>query len=141
MKFAFFSNSYLPYLSGITLSIKTLKDELQKLGHTAFVVGPKYPGHTESDPKILRLPSLPATYPGYRLVFPYSPSIFSILKKERIELIHAHNPFGVGLAALLLARRMRVPFVYTFHTLFSRYVHHAAFIPQRLAKRAVSAYL
>ncbi len=141
MKFAFFSNSYLPYLSGITLSIKILKDELQKLGHTAFVVGPKYPGHTESDPKILRLPSLPATYPGYRLVFPYSPSIFSILKKERIELIHAHNPFGVGLAALLLARRMRVPFVYTFHTLFSRYVHHAAFIPQRLAKRAVSAYL
>lgn len=141
MKFAFFSNSYLPYLSGITLSIKILKDELQKLGHTAFVVGPKYPGHTESDPKILRLPSLPATYPGYRFVFPYSPWIFSILKKERIELIHAHNPFGVGLAALLLARRMRVPFVYTFHTLFSRYVHHAAFIPQRLAKRAVSAYL
>lgn len=141
MKLAFFSNSYLPYLSGITLSIKTLKDELQRLGHTVFVIGPKYPGHTESDPKILRLPSLPATYPGYRFVFPYSPWIFSILKKEKIDLIHAHQPFGVGLAALLLARRMKVPFVYSFHTLFSRYVHHASFVPQRLAKRAVSAYL
>ncbi len=141
MKLAFFSNSYLPYLSGITLSIKTLKDELQRLGHTIFVIGPKYPGHIESDPKILRLPSLPATYPGYRFVFPYSPWIFSILKKQKIDLIHAHQPFGVGLAALLLARRMKVPFVYSFHTLFSRYVHHASFIPQRLAQRAVSAYL
>jgi glycosyltransferase involved in cell wall biosynthesis len=141
MKVALFSNSYLPYLSGITLSIKTLKDELRHLGHTAYVVGPRYPRHVEDDPKVLRLPSLPATYPGYRFVFPYSPWVFSALKKEQIELIHAHQPFGVGLAALSLARRMRIPFVYSFHTFFSRYVHHAPLIPQRLAKWAVTAYL
>ena len=47
----------------------------------------------------------------------------------------------MGLGALLLARRMKIPFVYTFHTLFSRYVHHAPFIPQRLAKRVVVNYL
>jgi 1,2-diacylglycerol 3-alpha-glucosyltransferase len=141
MKIAFFSNSFLPYLSGITLSIKTLKDELRALGHTVFIVGPRYPGYAETDPQILRLLSLPATYPGYRLVFPYSYRIFSLLKKEKIDLVHAHQPFGVGMAALLLARRMKIPFVYSFHTLFSRYVHHAPFIPQRLAKRAVAAYL
>ncbi|KPJ67059.1 hypothetical protein AMJ44_07475 [candidate division WOR-1 bacterium DG_54_3] len=141
MRVAFFTNSYLPYLSGITLSIKTLKDELQARGQTIIVIGPRYPGHLESDPQILRLPSLPATYPGYRLVIPYSYQIFTRLKREKIDLIHAHQPFGVGLAALLLARRMKIPFVYTFHTLFSRYVHHAPFIPQRLAKRAVAAYL
>lgn len=141
MKLAFFTGSYLPYLSGITLSIKILKDELQTFGHTIFVVGPKYPAHTESDPQILRLPSLPATYPGYRFVLPYSYKIFARLKKEKIDLIHAHQPFGVGLAALMLARRMKIPLVYTFHTLFSRYVHHAPFIPQRLAKRALAAYL
>jgi glycosyltransferase involved in cell wall biosynthesis len=141
MKVALFSNSYLPYLSGITLSIKTLKDELRHLGHTAYVVGPWYPGLVKTDPKVLRLPSLPATYPGYRFVFPYSPGVFSALKKEQIELIHAHQPFGVGLAALSLARRMKIPFVYSFHTLFSRYVHHAPVIPQRLAKWAVAAYL
>ena len=141
MKIALFSNSYLPYLSGITLSIKTLKDELCSLGHTAFVVGPSYPGHKETDARSLRLPSLPATYPGYRFVLPYSPPIFSALRKEKIELIHAHQPFGVGLAALLLARRMKIPFVYSFHTLFTRYVHHAPFIPQRLAKRLIASYV
>ena len=141
MKIALFSNSYLPYLSGITLSIKILREELEKLGHTVFIVGPKYPGHMEYDPKIFRLPSLPATYPGYRLVFPCSPSIFAKLKKEKIDLIHAHQPFGVGQAARLLARRMRVPIVYSFHTLFSRYVHHTPWAPQRLAKVLVARYL
>jgi glycosyltransferase involved in cell wall biosynthesis len=141
MKIAFFTNQYLPYLSGITLSIKILKEELENLGHTVFVLGPKYPDYIEPDRRVLPLPSLPATYPGYRLVIPYSASAFATLKKEKIDLIHAHQPFGVGLTALLLAKRMRVPFVYTMHTLFPRYVHHTPFIPQTLAKRAVSAYI
>ena len=141
MRIAFFSNAYLPYLSGITLSIKTLRAELEKLGHTIFVVGPRYPKHKESDPNILRLPSLPATYPGYRFVIPYSFKIFSRLKKENLDLVHAHQPFGVGLAALLFARINKLPFVYTFHTLFPRYVHHVPFIPKGPAKRLLTAYL
>jgi len=141
MRVAFFANCYLPYLSGVTLSIKTLRDELNLLGHETFVIGPQYPGHIETDPNIFRLLSLPAPYPGYRLVFPYSYSIFSRLKKEKIDIIHAHQPFGVGLAALGLARRMKIPLVYTLHTLFPRYVHHLPLIPDWLSKRAVSGYL
>jgi len=141
MKVALFSNSYLPYLSGITLAVKTLKDELRALGHTVYVVGPQYPSHKETDPYILRLPSLPATYPGYRIVFPYSYSAFSKLKNEKIDIIHAHQPFGVGTAARLLARRMGIPFVYSFHTLFSRYVHNVPLIPQGLARLLVTSYV
>jgi 1,2-diacylglycerol 3-alpha-glucosyltransferase len=141
MRLSLFTNSYMPYLSGITISVKMLKDELRACGHEVFVVGPQYPGHKEDDPKIFRLFSLPATYPGYRLVWPYSYRIFRQLKREKIQLIHAHQPFGVGLAAMLLARRMKIPFVYTFHTLFSRYLHHVPLIPQRFVKRAVVNYL
>ncbi len=141
MKIALFSNSYLPYLSGITISVSILKLELEKLGHTVFVVGPSYPGHQEADPTILRLPSIPAPYPGYRLVFPYSPSVFRKLKKEKIDLIHVHQPFEVGIAARLLAKKMGIPFVYTFHTLFSRYVHNVAFLPKKLAAQTVARYL
>ena len=141
MKIALFSNSYFPYLSGITISVSILKLELEKLGHTVFVIGPNYPGHKETDPTILRLPSIPATYPGYRLVFPYLPTVFHKLKKEKIDLIHAHQPFGVGTAAKMLAKKMGIPFVYTFHTLFSRYVHNVAFLPKKLAAQIVARYL
>lgn len=141
MKIALFSNSYLPYLSGITISVKMLKDELRALGHTVFVVGPTYPKHKETDPQIFRLPSVPASYPGYRFVWPYSYRAYSRLKKEKVEIAHVHQPFGVGLAALLFARFRGIPIVYSFHTLFSRYVHHAPWVPQRLAKWFIAGYL
>jgi len=141
MKIAFFSNCYLPYLSGISLSIKSFRDELEKLGHTVFVVWPKYPGHKELDPQILSFPSLPATYPGYRFVLPFSQQVYKHLREEKIDLIHVHQPFGVGLAAWWFARRLKIPVVYSFHTLFSRYVHNAPFVPQKLAKFIVAKYL
>ncbi|MFH1826475.1 MAG: glycosyltransferase [bacterium] len=141
MKVAFFSNSYFPYLSGITISIGILREELELLGHTAFVVAPGYPGHVETDRRILRLPSAPAPYPGYRLVLPYSYKIFDSLRKEKIDIIHAHQPFEVGLAGLALARRLKIPFVYTFHTLFTRYSHHVPLLPEKFTKGALVAYL
>jgi glycosyltransferase involved in cell wall biosynthesis len=141
MKLAFFTNSYLPYLSGVTLSVKTLKDELEKLGHTVYIIGPSYPGHKETDPHVLSLPSFLAPYPGYRLVWPYSYKIFKFLRQEKIDLIHAHQPFGVGLTSLVLARRLKVPLVYSFHTLFTRYLHNIPFLPQYFSHRVVTAYL
>lgn len=141
MRVVFFSNCYLPYLSGITLSIQTLREALEELGHEIFIVGPNYPGHKETDPHIFRLPSLPATYPGYRFALPFSPTTFNRLKEENFDIIHAHQPFGVGLSALYLARKLALPLVYTFHTLFSRYVHHVPLIPANLAKALVTNYL
>ena len=141
MKIAFFSNCYLPYLSGVTVSITTLKEGLEKLGHTIYIICPKYPNHQATQPPIYRLPSIPAPYPGYRLVWPYSYKFFKKLRDEKVDIIHAHQPFGIGLAAMCLARKMKVPFVYSFHTLFSRYVHNIPLLPKRLSKVLISTYL
>lgn len=141
MKIALFTNSYLPYLSGISIAVKSLKDSLEKLGHTIFVVAPKYPGHKEIDPQILGFPSLPAPYPGYRFVLPFSIEVYKKLKQEKIDLVHCHQPFGVGLASLIFARYLKIPFVYTYHTLFPRYVHHLAFVPQKFTKWLATNYL
>ena len=141
MKIALFTNSYLPYLSGISIAVRSLKDSLEKLGHKIFVVAPKYPDHKETDPQILSFPSLPAPYPGYRFVLPFSFNVYKKLKQEKIDLIHCHQPFGVGIASLLFARYLKVPFVYTYHTLFPRYSHHISFIPQKFTKWLATNYL
>ncbi|MFA5839694.1 MAG: glycosyltransferase [Candidatus Margulisiibacteriota bacterium] len=141
MKIAFFSNCYLPYLSGITISIKTLRESLEALGHEVFVVGPEYPNFKETDRHVLRLPSIPAPYPGYRFVFPFSAKVFKQLKEEKIDIIHAHQPFGIGLSALYLSRKLQIPLVYTFHTLFPRYVHNVPFVPSVISKAITVRYL
>lgn len=135
MRIAFFADSYKPYISGVTNSLELLVNELRELGHRVYVFAPRYPKHVDSDPDIIRFPSLPTGYPKFRLALPY------INRLPEVDLIHSHSPFQAGLLARYLARKRRAPFVYTFHTLFTRYVHYARFVPEPLSKLSMVTYV
>src|SRR3989338_3220480 len=135
MMVAFFADSYKPYLSGVTNTIEILANELRRLGHRVYILAPRSPGHADTDPDIIRFPSFAGGYPKFRLAIPYVREI------PEVDIIHAHSPFQAGLLARFVARRRRIPFVYSFHTLFTRYVHFARFIPAGLAKMGIIAYL
>lgn len=135
MRIAFFADSYKPYLSGVTNSAEILVNELRALGHRVFVLAPRYPNHIDTDPDIIRFPSFSGGYPKFRLAIPIVGQI------PEVDIIHSHSPFQAGLLARFVARRRGVPFVYSFHTLFTKYVHYARFVPQALAKMGIVAYL
>ena len=135
MKVAFFTDSYKPYLSGVTNSAEILVKELRRLGHAVYVYAPHYPGHIDTDPDIIRFPSFASGYPRFRLAVPI------VRRMPEVDLVHSHSPFQAGLLARFIARRKNVPLVYTFHTLFTKYVHYARFVPKPLAKMGIVAYL
>jgi 1,2-diacylglycerol 3-alpha-glucosyltransferase len=135
MKIAFFADSYKPYLSGVTNSAEIMVNELRQLGHKVYVFAPYYPGHIDSDPDIIRFPSFSGGYPKFRLAIPV------VRQVPEVDIIHSHSPFQAGLLARFVARRRGVPFVYSFHTLFTKYVHYARFVPPALAKMGIVAYL
>jgi len=135
MRIAFFADSYKPYLSGVTNSMELLVKELRELGHRVYIFAPRYPGHVDTDPDIIRFPSLPTRYPKFRLAIPY------IQRLPEVDLIHSHSPFQIGMLARYVAHRRKVPLVYTFHTLFPRYVHYAKFVPEPLSKLAMVNYI
>lgn len=135
MRIAFFADSYKPYLSGVTISAEILVNELRALGHRVYVLAPHYPGHTDTDPDIIRFPSFAGGYPKFRLAIPYVGEI------PAVDIIHSHSPFQAGLLARFVARQRKIPFVYSFHTLFTRYIHYARFVPKALAKMGIIAYL
>ena len=135
MKIAFFADSYKPYLSGVTNSAEILVNELRRLGHQVYVFAPHYPGHTDTDPDLFRFPSFASGYPKFRLAVPL------VRRIPEIDLAHSHSPFQAGLLARFIARRRKIPLVYTFHTLFTKYVHYARFVPKPLAKMGIVSYL
>ncbi|MDD4179688.1 MAG: glycosyltransferase [Candidatus Margulisbacteria bacterium] len=135
MRIAFFADSYKPYLSGVTNTIEILANELRLLGHRVYIFAPGYPGHKDTDPDVFRFPSVPTGYPKFRLALPFVREI------PEVDIVHAHSPFQSGLLARFIAKQKGVPFVYSFHTLFTRYVHFARFVPPRLAKMGIVAYL
>ena len=135
MRIAFFADSYKPYISGVTISIETLTAELRALGHRVYIFAPSYPGYVDLDQDVIRFPSIPTTYPKFRISIPYLKNI------PEVDVIHSHTPFQTGLLARYLARKKKIPLVYTFHTLFTRYMHYAAFLPEKFSKLAMTSYL
>jgi len=140
MNIAFFSESYKPYLSGVTNSIETLKKGLEDIGHKVMVFSPSYPG-AEQMPNVYRFPSLPAPYPGYRLTIPVPGKYYELLKGSNIDVIHSHSPYQLGLLSMNYARKLKVPFVFTMHTMLGKYMHYVPLIPDKLLDLISSRYI
>ena len=107
MKIAVFSESYKPYISGVTRSIETFEKELTLLGHEVFVFAPGYPGYQDNNKRIIRFPSLPTKYPGFRIAVPLP----YFIPDAGFDVIHSNSMFQLGLLAMFYAKRKKIPFV------------------------------
>ena len=130
------TESYLPYLSGVTVSVDSLARGLGAVGHEVLVLAPRpaagsVPGPVGSpgpEPRHAWLPSyqLPRfAPPGYRMPIPL-PWTGAVAEARRFapDVVHAHSPFVTGLLARRLARACASPLVFTHHTRFADYDHY-----------------
>ena len=136
MRILLTSESYLPYLSGVTVSVDALARGLGARGHEVMVLAPRPAGITAveeagspgPEPRYAWLTSyqLARVAPlAYRMPLP-NPADPAMADARRFgaEIIHAHSPFVTGLLARRLARVARRPLVFTHHTRFADYGHY-----------------
>jgi len=139
MHIAFFTDSYLPYTSGVVRSLVTFRKELESRGHRVFIFAPRYGGEGEEE-GVYRFRSLRApTFKDFALAFPLSPGLPALLKTLGVEIIHVHSPFLMGSLGAVMARRLGLPLVGTYHTLYEEYTHYFPLIPS-LVKKLVRFY-
>lgn len=148
LRIAIIANSFLPYLSGVTISIDTLTKALRDLGHQVKIFAPAYPPGYPAGPKIedqievFRFPSLATPfYPKFRLPYAFLPTAKKELLGFRPEIIHCQTPFLTGWWGQTMARRLNLPCLLTFHTLFTEYLHYLPLLPPALTKRPAIWYL
>lgn len=136
MKIAVFTESFAPYISGVSRSVELAKKGLRSLGHDVFVLAPSYPGCDDEDKNVVRFPSVPTKYPGFRMAVPLP----GLIPKEKFDIVHSNSPFGMGLLAKRFAKKAGIPYVYSFHTLFTDYLHYVP-LPGSLSKSALLFYM
>jgi 1,2-diacylglycerol 3-alpha-glucosyltransferase len=125
VRIGLFTNNYLPFCGGVTISVDTLRCGLEARGHEVWTFAPRFPGTPETDPRVVRFPSIPAvTYPEFPLAVPWSPRIGRQVRRLDLDVFHAHHPFLLGPAARRLARRLDRPLVFTYHTRYEKYAHY-----------------
>jgi glycosyltransferase involved in cell wall biosynthesis len=125
VRIGLFTNNYLPFCGGVTVSVETLRRGLEARGHEAWVLAPRFPHAVDASPRTLRFPSVPAaTYPEFALAIPYSRRLTRQIRALDFDVFHAHHPFLLGPAARRLARRQGRPLVFTYHTRYDKYAHY-----------------
>src|SRR5688572_8017709 len=139
MRVALFTNNYLPFRGGVTTAVETLRTGLTALGHRAWVFAPA-PARPFADPAyVFRYPSFAApTYPGFAVALPWSARLARVAAGLAPDVVHAQHPFLLGETARRLARRLRRPLVFTYHTRYEKYSHYVpgpAGVVARLAVR------
>ncbi len=122
-----FTDTYTPFINGVTTSVLILKKFLEKMGHNVYIVTVnneslhfKY----EEDGRIIRIPGVPTGIYEYRLTGIYPLKVIKEIKKWNLDIIHSQTEFGVGTFARIIAKQLGIPLVHTYHTMYEDYVHY-----------------
>ncbi|NLJ70846.1 MAG: glycosyltransferase family 4 protein [Clostridiaceae bacterium] len=128
MRIGLFSDTYYPEISGVATSVYELRNSLIEAGQEVFVFTVSNP---EVDPidsfknNTYRIPSMPfVTLKERRIGIPVLKNYIKIIKKFNLDLIHTHTEFSLGSLGKRAAKKIGIPHIHTYHTLYENYIHY-----------------
>lgn len=124
------SDVYSPRVNGVSTSIETFRRTLAGNGIEVRLVVPRY-GDEADEPGIVRVPGRPVPGdPEDRLVRWRAMHREVLAAARDCDLVHVQTPFVAHYAGLKAARKLGLPVLASYHTLFEEYLqHYAAFLP------------
>lgn len=140
MNIALFTETYLPYINGVVTHVKSLKDGLERAGHNVLVVSADINTHRHYiKDGVLWCPAKEfKRFYDYGLASPVSIKRLRMIKNFHPDIIHIHNEFGIGLSGISIAKILKVPIVYTLHTMYDDYLYYIAPKPLIPVARKIS---
>lgn len=144
MRIAIFSDTYPPQINGVSTSTYNLVKALRDRGEDVLLVtvntneGEK----TIIDGNNIFIPGLvlKKLY-GYRVTWIYNSKVFKFVKNWKPDIIHYQTDAPIGIFARIVAKKLKLPIVYTYHTWYADYTHYATKgYFDRFAKKMVQLY-
>ena len=127
MRIGIFTDTYLPYVSGLVTSELMLKRALEQMGHTVYIVTANletYKYIYDEENKIIYIPGLPIGIYDARLTGIYSTRAINHIKKWKLDIIHSQTEFGIGTFSRFVSKQLKIPLVHTYHTMYEDYVYY-----------------
>jgi len=138
MRVEIVTESFLPLVNGVTVSVQRLSEQLQHRGHQVLVVAPEGGVTSWAGAEVVGVPAAPVPgYSGHRFPFPW-PWLTGTLRAFRPDLIHLASPAVLGAQGAVAAGRLGVPCIAVYQTDLAAY---AALYRAPGASRAVWRWL
>lgn len=128
MRIGIFTDSYYPHISGVSTSIEMLKNALEEMGHKVLIVAPNLENLKviyDRDNNIIFIPGVRIGMYKLRLAESYSRKAMKIIKEEwPLDIIHTQTEFTVSHFGRTVAKKLHIPVVHTYHTMYEDYVYY-----------------
>lgn len=144
MKVALFSDTYPPEINGVATSCRTLHNSLLKHGHECLVVTTNpYGFELALDHDVMRLPGIRLRHLyDYRMAWVYNSGAMRIVREFQPDLIHIQTDYGIGQFGYIAANKLKIPTVYTYHTMLEDYTYYVTKgVFDRAAKGILRMYM
>lgn len=144
MRIALLTDTYPPFINGVSTSCYNLAETLRARGHQVLVVTP----NSETAKEIVRVGDnvyvpgveMKKLY-GYRFTKIYSHELANIVEQFKPDIIHNQTDSTIGQFAKILSHQFNIPIVYTYHTSYEDYTYYATHgYFDRFAKQFVRTY-
>lgn len=122
------TNNYKPYSGGIVTALDSYSDELRAQGHKVIIITLDFLGekqHAQKDVIRLWCP-IRFKYHNNHMAIPWMPTkkIYQLARTLKPDIIHVFHPFLLGASGLKVGKKLSIPTVFTYMTLYDRYVHY-----------------
>lgn len=127
MNIVLFSDTYPPEINGVATSTRSLFETLISNGHHVLVVttNPVSKDVTYIN-GVLRIPGaeLKKLY-GYRMSWIFNSKALKVIRAFEPDVAHIQTDYGIGIFGHIVTRLLKLPKVYTYHTMYEDYTHYA----------------
>ncbi len=143
MRIAIFSDTFAPEINGVATSTYNLHTILNRMGHFCVTVTTNpFAKETTFENNVIRVPGieLKRLY-NYRMASFFNSKAAKLLNSFEIDVVHIQTEAGVGIFGKLYAKMKKIPYVYTYHTMYEDYTYYATKGKiEPFAKRVVRNY-
>ncbi|HCU80360.1 MAG: hypothetical protein CL789_01985 [Chloroflexi bacterium] len=140
MRIGMLTDTYKPYISGVTNHVALNKHTMEADGHEVFVFTFGGQDYLDEESNIIRSPAVPIADTGYNLSFRYSRHAQEIL--STVDVAHVHHPFASGRLALRYCQNHNIPIVFTNHTRYDLYAQaYLPHLPEAIPEAFLQAFL
>ena len=123
MNILIFTDTYFPETNGIAVTTKTLVDVLKNNGHQVLVVTAVYNNKIPNNEPNIYYISFPKRKKRslFTTISVFNNSIFRHIKAFQPDLVHNQTNGQIGQLGRYTADKLKIPFIYTYHSHFEEY--------------------
>lgn len=126
MKVLITTDCYTPTVNGVVTSVLNLRKELQLRGHEvkALTLSQTMQSFSQDGETYIGSIGAGKVYPGARVKSALASSFIQKLIEWKPDVVHSQCEFSTFFLAPKIYKRLNIPIVHTYHTVYEDYTHY-----------------